>query len=109
VHTPRRLHLTLRLDQAHQVTATFRRLWGACDDVHPVIRVVIEQPEGVNWWWIMRPLASAPQEIAVPDDWESLTAQARYALLHETVMDRYHARAGMEDRHTPHRRKQGRR
>jgi len=30
---------------------------------------------------------------------------ARYALLRETVMDLHDARSGIEDRHTPHRRK----
>lgn len=93
----RRLHLTLRMDQRTRVTATFRRLWGEYDGPHPVIRLQLDPPPGVDWHWIMSCIAVHAHEVPVPDDFEDLTSQDRYELLRGEVMRLYEARRDQPD------------
>lgn len=104
---PRRLHLTLRLDQrTKRVTATFRRLWGAWDDPEPVIRILLDQPPGEEWWgYTMTWLATGWYEVPVSDDFEVLSSQERYELLRGDLMERYRRMASESTRFNPARRK----
>lgn len=105
----RRLHLILRIDRRNRVTATFRRLWGEYGDAHPVIRIMLDQPPGTDWWYSMSCLTVQYHEVPVPEDFETMTGAERYEFLRGVVMDLYAARRAMPDRHKEGARKQPRR